>query len=92
MTKDARARIVGAERWGSYRLFTIETPAIAREARPGQFLMIKVSGETAPLLRRPISIHAREGDRLGIFFQVAGKGTEILASKEEGEPLDIIGP
>ena len=92
MTKDPRARIVGVERWGSYRLFEIETPAIARDARPGQFLMIRVSGETAPLLRRPISIHAREGDRLGIFFQVAGKGTEILAAREEGEVLDLIGP
>jgi dihydroorotate dehydrogenase electron transfer subunit len=92
MTKDPGARIVGVERWGSYRLFEIETPVIAREARPGQFLMIKISGETAPLLRRPISIHAREGDRLGIFFQVAGRGTEILAARDEGDILDIIGP
>lgn len=92
MTRDPRARIVGVERWGNYRLIEIDTPAIAREARPGQFLMIKVSGGTAPLLRRPISIHAREGDRLGIFFQVAGKGTEILAAREEDELLDIIGP
>lgn len=92
MTKDPGARIVRVERWGSYRLFEIATPAIAREARPGQFLMIKVSAGTDPLLRRPISIHAREGDRLGIFFQVAGKGTEILAAREEGDALDIIGP
>ncbi len=92
MTKDPGARIVGVERWGSYRLFTIDSPEIAREAGPGQFLMIKVSGETAPLLRRPISIHAREGGRVGIFFQISGKGTEILAGREEGDRLDIIGP
>lgn len=92
MTKDPGARIVGIGRWGSYRLFEIETPAIAREARPGQFLMIKVSGGTAPLLRRPLSIHAREGGRLGIFFQVTGKGTEILAGRDKGDALDIIGP
>ncbi len=92
MTKDPRARIVGVERWGSYRLFEIETPAIARDARPGQFLMIRVSGETAPLLRRPISIHAREGDRLGDLLPGRRKGTEILAAREEGEVLDIIGP
>ncbi len=92
MTKDPGARIAAVERWGSYRLFAIETPAVAREARPGQFLMIKVSGGTSPLLRRPISIHARESGRLGVFFQVAGKGTEILAAREAGDVLDIIGP
>lgn len=92
MTKDPGARIVRVERWGTYRLFEISTPAVAREARPGQFLMIKVSEQTAPLLRRPISIHARAGDRLAVFFQVAGKGTEILAAREEGDILDIIGP
>jgi dihydroorotate dehydrogenase electron transfer subunit len=92
MTKDPGARIVGVESWASYRLLTIETPAVARESWPGQFLMIKVSDTTAPLLRRPISIHAREGGRVGLFFQVAGKGTEILAAREEGEALDIIGP
>lgn len=92
MTKDPGARIVGAERWDSYRLLTIETPAVARESLPGQFLMIKVSAATSPLLRRPISIHDRQGGRLAVFFQVAGKGTEILAAREEGEALDIIGP
>jgi dihydroorotate dehydrogenase electron transfer subunit len=92
MTKDRGARIVGVERWDDYRLMTIETPAVARESRPGQFLMIKVANATSPLLRRPISIHDREGGRLGIFFQVAGKGTEILAGREEGDTLDIIGP
>ncbi len=92
MTKDPGARIAGVERWGEYSRFAIETPAVAREARPGQFLMIKISGQSAPLLRRPISIHARDGNRLGIFFQIAGKGTELLAAREEGDTLDVIGP
>ena len=92
MMKDSGARIVDAERWGNYRLFSIETPEVAGLARPGQFLMIKISSQLDPLLRRPISIHARENDRLEIFFQVAGRGTEILARKEAGDTLDIIGP
>jgi dihydroorotate dehydrogenase electron transfer subunit len=92
MMKDPSARIVGHERWDDYHLFRIETPLVAAEARPGQFLMIKVSDGYSPLLRRPISIHAREENCLEIFFQVAGRGTEILARKSGGETLDVIGP
>ncbi len=92
MMKDPNARIVGTERWDDYRLFRIEAPAIAAEARPGRFLMIKVSDGTSPLLRRPICVHAREESRVEIFFQVAGRGTDLLSRKREGQTLDIIGP
>jgi dihydroorotate dehydrogenase electron transfer subunit len=92
MTKDPKARIVAVERWDDYRLFRIETPLLARQARPGQFLMIKVSDGTSPLLRRPICVHFAEEDCLEIFFQIAGRGTEILARKSAGEMLDVLGP
>lgn len=92
MMKDPTARIATVERRGDYRLFSIETPEVAGRARPGQFLMIKISSQLDPLLRRPFSIHARENGRLEIFFQVTGRGTEILARKEAGDTLDIIGP
>ncbi|HUU38404.1 MAG TPA: dihydroorotate dehydrogenase electron transfer subunit, partial [Candidatus Desulfaltia sp.] len=45
-----------------------------------------------PLLRRPLSIHARERDGVEIFFTRAGVGTAILADKKPGEMLDILGP
>jgi len=92
MMKDPTARIANVERWGDYRLLSIETWKMADKARPGQFLMIRISSQLDPLLRRPISIHARENGRLEVFFQVAGRGTEILAQKEIGDTLDIIGP
>jgi len=92
MMKDPTARIENVERWGDYCLFSVETGEIAGRARPGQFLMIRISSQLDPLLRRPISIHARENGRLEVFFQVAGRGTEILAQKEIGDTLDIIGP
>ena len=58
----------------------------------GQFLNIRVSDEIEPLLRRPISIYNVEGENVEFVFQVKGKGTKILASKEEGEEIDILGP
>ncbi len=92
MRQDARARIILKQTWGSYHLLRLESAEIAREAAPGQFLMIRVSETPYPLLRRPVSLHDRDGSELEIFFQVAGRGTALLAQKKEGETLDILGP
>ncbi len=92
MPIDRKARILDAERWGSYRLFVVESPAVGREARPGQFVMVKVGEQTAPLLRRPLSIHDARPGEIELFFQVAGRGTEILALKTRGENVDLLGP
>ena len=58
----------------------------------GQFLNIRVSDGVEPLLRRPISIHNIEGTNIEFIFQVKGKGTSVLAEKEVGEDIDILGP
>lgn len=58
----------------------------------GQFLNIRVSEEIEPLLRRPISIYNVEDENVEFIFQVKGKGTKILAQKEVGEDIDILGP
>lgn len=72
--------------------FTVETENISKEARPGQFLEIRVADNVEPFLRRPISIHSIEDNKLVFIFQIKGKGTEILSAKKEGEEIDIIGP
>ena len=72
--------------------FSVEAKEVAKDAKPGQFIEIRVSDEIEPLLRRPISIHNIEGDCLEFIFQVKGKGTKILANKEIGEYIDILGP
>jgi dihydroorotate dehydrogenase electron transfer subunit len=92
MPIDPGARIVGHESWNRYHLLSVASPPIAAAAAPGQFVMVKVSDQPYPLLRRPLSIHGRDGDRLEFFFQEAGLGTAILAAKKPGESLDLIGP
>lgn len=92
MILDRQARLIEVQSWKDYFLFTLESPVIAAKAQPGQFLMIKVSESTQPLLRRPISLHDVEGPRLYIFFQIAGKGTELLSRKKVGDGLDLLGP
>lgn len=74
-----------------YRLTWLECPAIAREARPGQFVMVE--GGPDSTLRRPLSIHRVEGDRLALYYAVldSGPGTNWLAARESGDNVDIIG-
>ena len=74
--------------------FSVYAPSIVNNSKPGNFIEIKVSEQTEPFLRRPISIYNlnREEGILEFIFQVKGKGTGILSKKNEGELIDIIGP
>ncbi len=92
MQKDPNARIVNTKQWGDYFLLSIESPIIAPFALPGQFIMVRVSSQEYPLLRRPLSIHARKQNIIDIFFQVSGLGTALLSQKTSSDSLDILGP
>ena len=81
MVKDPQAKIKQKKNWDNYFLLTLKSPNIAREAKPGQFVMVKVNSLHYPLLRRPFSIHSREKDNIEIFFQKSGIGTKLLADK-----------
>ena len=76
---------------GIYK-FSVKAPEIAKVAKAGQFLEIKVSKTGEPFLRRPISIFNIEGEIVEFIFQVKGRGTELLCMLEEGDKIDIIGP
>ena len=70
----------------------VEAPAIARKAKAGQFLMLRVDerGERIPLTFSDWS--AEEGWIRFIFMRV-GKTTHKLAHLEEGDALaDVVGP
>jgi dihydroorotate dehydrogenase electron transfer subunit len=60
--------------------------------RPGQFLNIRVTNRTAPLLRRPFSVCDVVGDHLYLMFNILGEGTNMMAHKPIGSELDILGP
>jgi dihydroorotate dehydrogenase electron transfer subunit len=92
MAIDRSARIRDVKSWGDHYLLTIDSPAVGREARPGQFVMVKVADTPFPLLRRPLSIHDAGESGIELFFKIAGLGTGILAGKRPGDPVDILGP
>jgi dihydroorotate dehydrogenase electron transfer subunit len=74
-------------------LLWAKAPAIVKAAQPGQFVMVRSSNDNDRLLRRPLGIH-RVDDKgeIALLYETVGKGTEWLAQRQKGEPLDVIGP
>ena len=83
---------------GNYYKLALNLPEIVRFAQPGQFVMLRISNDYQPLLRRPFSIHSvgdqksRHRNKVEILYEVVGKGTKILSEKKPGEYIDILGP
>lgn len=73
-------------------LIRIKVPEIAGVIKPGQFVNIRVSDSTNPLLRRPFSVCDVEDDFIYILFNIYGEGTKLLANKKPGDLIDILGP
>lgn len=71
--------------------FTLKAPAIAAKASCGQFVNVLCDPFQ---LRRPISIGGFDAAAgiLRLIFEVRGKGTDWLASREVGDTLDLLGP
>lgn len=95
MKVNVKAKIIAKEQLKEdlYKI-SVQAPEIVKNAQPGHFIEIRVIDNIEPLLRRPISIYNVEQETgiLEFIFQVKGKGTEILAKRNIGEELDIIGP
>jgi dihydroorotate dehydrogenase electron transfer subunit len=70
-------------------LMWLEAPEIAGGATSGQFVMVACGAGT--LLRRPISIHRVDGDRLALLVANVGRGTDWLTKRRTGDTLDILG-
>ena len=70
----------------------IEAPLIAKKAKPGQFIILRVdeNGERIPLT---VAGYDREKGTVTIIFQIVGATTEKLNHLHEGECLhDFVGP
>lgn len=74
--------------------FSVKADGIVKNAKPGNFLEIKVSETTYPFLRRPISIYniRKDEEILEFIVQIKGEGTKLLCEKKIGDIVDVIGP
>ena len=73
-------------------LMKLDAPHIARKAKPGQFVILRVDehGERIPLT---VNDTDPEEGSVTIIFQIVGQTTRLLDSYEEGESIqDLVGP
>ncbi|HNX96309.1 MAG TPA: dihydroorotate dehydrogenase electron transfer subunit [Candidatus Aminicenantes bacterium] len=77
---------------GGFHLLRLECDPLARQAKPGQFAMIRVARGHDPLLRRPLGILRTDPPHVWFYFQVVGRGTELLAAARPGDVLPVLGP
>src|SRR3990167_8926136 len=72
--------------------------------KPGQFIMLRITEQVDPLLRRPFGVYRILGSRvrgqgardkgqgIEILYKVVGKGTRLMTGLKLGDKLDILGP
>ena len=61
---------------------------------PGQFVTIRNSASSDPLLRRPFAVASYDpsGQNAALIYQLRGKATQELSSKRKDEMIDVLGP
>jgi len=67
---------------------------IASQARAGQFVHVRPGLSFDPLLRRPYSFNRieRGAGEIELIVKALGTGGEWIASRREGDRLDLLGP
>lgn len=74
------------------KLFEVAAPLIAKKAKPGQFVILRIDeeGERVPLT---IADFNREKGTITMIFQEVGASTTLLGQLNEGDALlDLVGP
>jgi dihydroorotate dehydrogenase electron transfer subunit len=90
---DIRATIVETRNISSsVSIITLDCPAIAAAAKPGNFVNIKVSDAALPLLRRPFSIHNVRGSLIDVMVKSIGSGTSLFCASPKGSTVMVLGP
>jgi dihydroorotate dehydrogenase electron transfer subunit len=75
-----------------YYLLKIDAPYIAEHAKPGHFVMLKASMGIEPLLKRPFGILKADPPFIWLYYEVVGKGTELIAALRANDKVEVLGP
>jgi ferredoxin--NADP+ reductase len=71
-------------------LMVINAPLVARNAKPGHFIILRVDDKGE---RIPLTIAEIEGDNVSIIYQKLGYSTNLLGTYNVGDSLsDFVGP
>jgi len=61
------------------------------DSQPGQFVNIRPTAGSDPLVRRPFSIFNQDESVIELVIKVIGRGTRLIAAFEPG-PVDMLAP
>ena len=99
MLVDVKAAVLENRRLSEHdSVLVLDAPPIAAAAEPGQFVMLKPTCGTDPLLRRPFSLFQvlRNGSgepvAISILNKRTGAGTGLLYDAEPGATIGCLGP
>ena len=99
MPVDVDAAVVANTRLsGDYNVLALAAPAIASQARPGQFVMVRPGTGDTPLLRRPFSVFellrdpAQQVTGLSLLNKQIGVTTRLLFGLQPGDRVRCLGP
>src|SRR5471032_1302305 len=99
MPIDVAARVIANRPLSSdYNVLALAAPAIAATAAPGQFVMVKPSAGSDPLLRRPFSVFEvlRDSDGtpngITILSKRIGPSTSLIYDTRAGARVSCLGP
>lgn len=81
-----------AEPMPGFRLLILECPALAKGARPGQFVMARAGEGYDPYLRSPVPIHRFREGGVALLFRPSQPGYAWLGDRHPGDTLDLLGP
>ena len=84
--------LANEEAAAGHRRMRLLAPAMAREAKAGQFCMVQVAEGLYPFLRRPMCFERVRGDEVHILFKIEGEGTRLLAGMTPGQAIPLQGP
>lgn len=80
----------------NYYVISFEVPRSYLNARPGQFVMLRLDMRPDPLLGRPFSIYSVDGKgpsaTCSVLYRVVGKMTGLLRRKSTGDYVHVLGP
>ena len=87
------AELLGNDRWpAGQHVLRMRAPAVAERAAPGSFVHVRCDSSLA--MRRPMSVMRtnRAEGWFELLFKEVGAGTRLLARRERGDRLSVLGP
>ncbi len=76
---------------GKYFKLIFRSKNLARNVKPGQFLMLQIGDKEDPFLRRPFSYFRTHQDRIEVLYEILGYGTRQLSKKKKGDTVKVLG-